>query len=88
MFIYSNVQGGASSGRGRGAVPVNIRPTHYVSLLSVYFRVLFCFIKVNVQQVGLQGGVPNVRPAANVSGSVKILVYLLVCNFVCERLIN
>ena len=69
MFIYSNVQGGASSGRGRGAVPVNIRPTHYVSLLSVYYSVCFYFIKVNVQQ----GGVPNVRPAANVSGSVKII---------------
>ena len=43
---------------------------------------------MNVQQSGLQGGVPNVRPAANVSGSVKILIYLLVCNVVCERLID
>ena len=39
VFIYSNVQGGASSGRGRGAIPVSIRPTHYVSSLSVYFSV-------------------------------------------------
>ena len=88
IFYINNVQGGD---RGRGTVPVNIRPTHYVSVLSVYYSVQFMFIKVNVQQSGgvvpnvrsssnveqSGGGVTNIRPSSNVSVTVIISVFVM-----------
>ena len=65
-----------NSGRGGSAIPVNIRPTHYVSTIIVYFSVILLFIvKVNVPQPRMPGGDNNVRAPVNVSMSVKRLVY-------------
>lgn len=66
-----------NSGRGGSpSVPVNIRPTHYVSTIIVYFSViLWVIVQVNVPQPRMPGGVSNVRAPVNVSVSVKRLVY-------------
>ena len=57
--------------RGGGPVPVNIRPTHYVSRVIVYFSViLWVIVQVNVPQPKMSGGVSNVRTPGNVSLSV------------------
>ena len=60
-----------ATARGGGAVPVNIRPTHYVSGVIVCFSViLWIIVQVNVPQPKMSGGVSNVRTPGNVSLSV------------------
>ena len=60
-----------NSGRG-GAVPINIRPTNYVSVVPMYFSVILYFlIQVNVPQPRMPGVESSVRAPSNVSISVK-----------------
>ena len=62
-----------NSGRGAAQpVPINIRPTNYVSIISVYYSVILCvIIQVNVPQPRMPGVESNVRAPSNVSMSVK-----------------
>ena len=60
-----------AAGRGGGAVPINIRPTHSVSeVFLCYSIILWIIMQVNVPQPNVSVGVSNVRAPSNVSFSV------------------
>ena len=59
-------------------MPINIRPTNYVSVVPMYYSVILCvIIQVNVPQPRMPGVESNVRAPSNVSMSVNDFVFII-----------